>query len=136
MRRAVLVMCDGLSRAWISPERTPNIWALKQRSLWASDHRAVFPSVTRACADAVATGHTPGNHVLCHQHAAADAGAAQVVAPLGVMLYAAARCPPLVCAHHVVWAHIPGRLHPCASVLWARRLARPRSQPPHDAGQD
>lgn len=64
MRRAVLVMCDGLSREWISPERTPNIWALKQRSLWASDHRAVFPSVTRASAAAVATGHTPGNHGL------------------------------------------------------------------------
>ncbi len=64
MRRAVLMVCDGLSREWVSPERTPNIWALKQRSLWATDHRAVFPSVTRASAAAVATGHTPGNHGL------------------------------------------------------------------------
>lgn len=64
MRRAVLVMCDGLSREWLSPERSPNIWALKERGLWASDHRAVFPSVTRASAAAVATGHTPGNHGL------------------------------------------------------------------------
>ena len=64
MRRAVLVMCDGLSREWLSPERSPNIWALKEQGLWASDHRAVFPSVTRASAAAVATGHTPGNHGL------------------------------------------------------------------------
>ena len=64
MRRAVLVMCDGLSREWLTPERSPNIWALKERGLWASQHRAVFPSVTRASAAAVATGHTPGNHGL------------------------------------------------------------------------
>jgi hypothetical protein len=64
MRRAVLLMCDGLSREWISPERTPNIWALKQRGLWCADHRAVFPSVTRASAAAVATGHPPGSHGL------------------------------------------------------------------------
>lgn len=64
MRRAVLMVCDGLSREWLSPERSPNIWALKERGLWASGHRAVFPSVTRASAAAVATGHTPGNHGL------------------------------------------------------------------------
>ena len=64
MRRAVLLMCDGLSREWISPERTPNIWALKQRGLWCAYHRAVFPSVTRASAAAVATGHPPGSHGL------------------------------------------------------------------------
>tara|TARA_R110002096_G_scaffold320608_3_gene514621 strand:+ start:2417 stop:3667 length:1251 start_codon:yes stop_codon:yes gene_type:complete len=64
MRRAVLLICDGLSREWVSPERTPNIWALKARGLWCADHRAVFPSVTRASAAAVATGHTPGEHGL------------------------------------------------------------------------
>lgn len=64
MRRAVLLMCDGLSREWVAPERTPNIWALRQRGLWCGDHRAVFPSVTRASAAAVATGHTPGSHGL------------------------------------------------------------------------
>ncbi len=64
MRRAVLLMCDGLSREWITPEQTPNIWTLRQQSLWCADHRAVFPSVTRASAAAVATGHTPGTHGL------------------------------------------------------------------------
>lgn len=64
MRRAVLLMCDGLSREWVSAERTPNIWALRRRGLWCADHRAVFPSVTRASAAAVATGHTPGHHGL------------------------------------------------------------------------
>jgi hypothetical protein len=64
MRRAVLMVCDGLSREWLSPERSPNIWALKERGLWASDHRAVFPSVTRASAAAVATGFPPGQHGL------------------------------------------------------------------------
>lgn len=64
MRRAVLLMCDGLSREWISAEATPNIWALRQRGLWCANHRAVFPSVTRASAASVATGHTPGRHGL------------------------------------------------------------------------
>ena len=64
MRRAVLLMCDGLSREWISPDRTPHLWALRQRGLWCADHRAVFPSVTRASAASVATGHTPGSHGL------------------------------------------------------------------------
>ena len=64
MRRAVLMVCDGLSREWISPASTPNIWALKEQGLWAAHHRAVFPSVTRASAAAVATGHTPGHHGL------------------------------------------------------------------------
>ncbi len=64
MRRAVLMISDGLSREWISPESTPNIWALKQRGLWAADHRAIFPSVTRASAAAIATGQPPGSHGL------------------------------------------------------------------------
>ncbi|MCA8927634.1 MAG: alkaline phosphatase family protein [Alphaproteobacteria bacterium] len=63
-RRAVLLMCDGLSREWVSPEWTPNLWALRQHGLWCADHRAVFPSVTRASAASVATGHQPGRHGL------------------------------------------------------------------------
>jgi hypothetical protein len=64
MRRAVLAICDGLSREWISAERTPNIWALKQLGLWADRHQAIFPSVTRASAASIATGQPPGTHGL------------------------------------------------------------------------
>ena len=63
-RKAVLLVCDGLSREWISPERTPNIWRLKGENLWAARHTAVFPSVTRASAASIATGCPPGEHGL------------------------------------------------------------------------
>jgi len=63
-RRAVFVCCDGLGRSWVTPERTPVLHAIAQRSLWCADHRAIFPSATRASAASVATGCRPSRHGL------------------------------------------------------------------------
>jgi hypothetical protein len=62
--RAVFVCCDGLGRSWVTRERTPVLHAIASRSLWCDDHRAIFPSATRASAASVATGCRPGRHGL------------------------------------------------------------------------
>ena len=63
-RRAVFVCCDGLGREWISPETTPVLHELRNKSLWCADHKAVFPSVTRASAASITTGCHPARHGL------------------------------------------------------------------------
>jgi hypothetical protein len=63
-RRAILVICDGLGAEWISADRTPTLAALGASHRNASDHRAVFPSVTRVSAASIATGCYPGRHGL------------------------------------------------------------------------
>jgi len=61
---AVFVCCDGLGANWVTPERTPVLHALGLRSLRSTDHRAVFPSVTRVSAASIATGCHPARHGL------------------------------------------------------------------------
>jgi len=63
-RRTVFVCCDGLGRNWIGPETTPVLHGLRGKSLWCAEHRAVFPSVTRASAASVTTGCHPARHGL------------------------------------------------------------------------
>ncbi len=63
-RRAVFVCCDGLGRNWVTRALTPLIHEIASRSLWCADHRAIFPSATRASAASVATGCYPGRHGL------------------------------------------------------------------------
>ncbi len=63
-RRAVFVCCDGLGRSWVTLERTPLLHELAKRSVWCADHRAIFPSATRASAASVATGCRPARHGL------------------------------------------------------------------------
>jgi hypothetical protein len=63
-RRAILIVCDGLGAAWISPAHTPTLAALLGTHRRAADHRAVFPSVTRVSAASIATGCFPGRHGL------------------------------------------------------------------------
>lgn len=63
-RRAVLVICDGMRRDLISPERCPHLAALAARCRRFEQHRSVFPSVTRSSAASVATGCHPARHGL------------------------------------------------------------------------
>jgi hypothetical protein len=63
-RRAVFVCCDGLGRNWVTPTLTPVLCEIADKSLWCADHRAIFPSATRASAASVATGCYPGRHGL------------------------------------------------------------------------
>lgn len=64
MKRAVYVNCDGLCTDWISPEHTPTLARLSADGLRCTEHRAVFPSVTRASAASIATGCRPIRHGL------------------------------------------------------------------------
>ena len=63
-RRAILIICDGLGAEWISEAHTPTLVALRAAHRRSSDHRAVFPSVTRVSAASIATGCYPGRHGL------------------------------------------------------------------------
>lgn len=64
MKRAIYINCDGLCTDWISPERTPVLARLSAQGIRCAEHRAVFPSVTRASAASVATGCRPIRHGL------------------------------------------------------------------------
>ncbi len=64
MKRAVLVVCDGLRADTIKPELTPNLARLAGVSQIFANHRSVFPSTTRVTSASIATGCLPGNHGL------------------------------------------------------------------------
>ena len=74
-RRAILIVCDGLGAEWVSEAHTPTLARLLAGHRRASDHRAVFPSVTRVSAASIATGCFPGRHGLeGNQMALVEAG--------------------------------------------------------------
>lgn len=64
MKRAVYINCDGLCTDWISETNTPTLARLSDQGVRCAEHRAVFPSVTRASAASVATGCRPIRHGL------------------------------------------------------------------------
>ncbi|MBM3688026.1 MAG: alkaline phosphatase family protein, partial [Actinobacteria bacterium] len=64
MRRALLIVCDGLGSDWLGRGYTPAIDGLLASGRRSADHRAVFPSVTRVSAASIATGCYPGSHGL------------------------------------------------------------------------
>ena len=64
MRRAVLMICDGLRADLVQPEFCPDISALQAEGTRFLRHRAIFPSVTRTSAASIATGCRPGGHGL------------------------------------------------------------------------
>ena len=65
MRRAVVVVLDGMRRDLIDEERTPTLGALRggASSSFAA-HRSMFPSATRVVSASFATGCTPARHEL------------------------------------------------------------------------
>jgi hypothetical protein len=64
MGRVVLMICDGHRDDFVRPDTCPNIFAFGERSRRFLQHRAIFPSATRASAAAIATGCWPANHGL------------------------------------------------------------------------
>jgi arylsulfatase A-like enzyme len=64
MKRAIYVNCDGLCTDWITEEHTPTLARLSAQGVRCAQHRAVFPSVTRASAASIATGCRPIRHGL------------------------------------------------------------------------
>jgi len=64
MKRAILVILDGLRRDLISAETTPNLVAFAVCAERFADYRTVFPSCTRVVSASVATGCYPARHEL------------------------------------------------------------------------
>ncbi len=51
---------DGLRPDLVSPEVTPNLWALAEQGVWFDRSYAVYPTLTRANSPAISTGCRPG----------------------------------------------------------------------------
>ncbi|MBO4220985.1 alkaline phosphatase family protein [Bradyrhizobium neotropicale] len=64
VRRAILVILDGLRRDLISPETTPHVAAFAAQAEQFSDYSTVFPSCTRVVSASLATGCLPAHHGL------------------------------------------------------------------------
>lgn len=64
MRRAILIILDGLRRDMISERTTPHLYALSRRAEQFAAHRTVFPSCTRVVSASIATGCLPARHGL------------------------------------------------------------------------
>jgi arylsulfatase A-like enzyme len=64
MRRAVIVIADGLRRDLISAQDTPHLVDFAREAEQFPHHRSVFPSCTRTAAASLATGCHPGRHEL------------------------------------------------------------------------
>ena len=86
MKRAVVVICDGLRADMLRPEWTPNLCRLAESARVFLQHRSVFPSTTRTTAASIATGCHPARHGLEGNCVALDEGkglTAVSVGPLG-----------------------------------------------------
>jgi hypothetical protein len=64
MRRAVIVILDGLRRDFVDAARTPHLAALAGRAETFPLYRSVFPSATRVVSATMATGCYPARHEL------------------------------------------------------------------------
>ncbi|KAB0268066.1 alkaline phosphatase family protein [Microvirga brassicacearum] len=64
MGRVVLVICDGHRADFVRHDTCPRITDFAHRSRSFANHRAIFPSATRASAASIATGCWPANHGL------------------------------------------------------------------------
>src|SRR5262244_3964650 len=63
--RVILVfVLDGLRPEAINPVDTPTLFRLRQEGVHYLNSHAVFPTVTRVNAAAIATGAYPGRHGL------------------------------------------------------------------------
>ncbi len=59
-QRACVMVWDGLRPDLVSPEVTPNLWALAEQGVWFERSYAVYPTLTRANSPAISTGCRPG----------------------------------------------------------------------------
>ena len=83
MKRAVLVICDGLRADMVRPHWTPNICRLMAEGRAFRRHRGVFPSTTRTTSASIATGCQPGRHGLEGNVVALDEGDGLVALSVG-----------------------------------------------------
>ncbi len=64
MRRAVMVILDGLRRDFVDAERTPSLVRFAAQAERFSHFRSAFPSATRVVSATFATGCHPARHTL------------------------------------------------------------------------
>ena len=83
MRRAMLVVCDGLRADMITPALTPNICQFAKQAKVFRNHRSVFPSTTRTTSASIATGCQPRRHGLEGNCVALDEGNGLVAMSVG-----------------------------------------------------
>lgn len=62
MKRAVVVMLDGLRRDCVEPQHMPNLSRFRDVATVFEHHRSVVPSVTRVCSSSFTTGCRPMRH--------------------------------------------------------------------------
>ena len=62
MRRAVIVVLDGLRRDFVTEATTPRLHAFTRQAEHFAAHRSVFPSATRVVSSSLATGCFPNRH--------------------------------------------------------------------------
>src|SRR5438309_8112581 len=61
-RRVIIFVWDGLRRDDLTPEITPNYFALARSGVVFADHHAVYPTFTMMNSASIATGTYPGMH--------------------------------------------------------------------------
>src|SRR5271165_5817622 len=64
MRRAIMVILDGLRRDFVTEATTPRLTAFKRQAEYFSELRSAFPSATRIVSATFATGCFPARHTL------------------------------------------------------------------------
>ena len=74
MKRAVIMVIDGLRADMVGEEFTPRLAEIVERSRWFTDQRSVFPSATRVNSASIATGCWPKSHGLAGNAIALDEG--------------------------------------------------------------
>lgn len=74
MKRAVVMIIDGLRTDMVGREYTPRLAGIVARSRWFTNQRSVFPSATRVNSASIATGCWPKSHGLAGNAIALDEG--------------------------------------------------------------
>ncbi len=74
MKRAVLMVIDGLRADLVTPEYTPALARIAAAARFFSRHRSVFPSATRVNSASISTGCYPATHGLFGNAIALDEG--------------------------------------------------------------
>lgn len=74
MKRAVLMIIDGLRADMVTSEYTPVLSRIAGSARFFTRHRSVFPSATRVNSASIATGCYPGTHGLSGNVIALDEG--------------------------------------------------------------
>ena len=64
MRRAIMVILDGLRRDFMDADRTPNLARMATDAAYFPAFRSAFPSATRVVSATFATGCHPARHTL------------------------------------------------------------------------